>query len=341
MNLKLFKNLITCSKNIILISHKMPDRDTISSALVLYEAFQNSKSVKLLCADNVPNKYNDLLDVSLFDHIVNIDLFLNNIESEIDLIIVLDTRDEAQLGTAASILRHFRMKNVPIINIDHHKQNSEFGSLNLIDTHAASTTEILARIFEKVDLPITPRIAQLMLIGITSDTLGFRSPETTSDTLLIASKLIKIGADRYEIMKSILSNHTVEMLKEWGEVLTDLKIYHDYKLAICIVNHQRFKKSSYGHKGYTELINFIRDSSNIDIAVLLIQREPNIIDISLRSTDKFNCARLARNFPGGGGHFASAGFTLKNFDLINAEKILVNSISEQYGLNENFGDQIL
>lgn len=140
-----------------------------------------------------------------------------------DLIIALDTPDLESLGKIYDNDTEFFYKT-PIINIDHHSSNEEFGQINLIELTAVSTCEILFSLFESYDrTAIDEDVATCLLAGMISKTRSFKTPNVTPGSLSSAAQLISMGARREEIVNRFYRSRDLSVLKLWGKTLANLK----------------------------------------------------------------------------------------------------------------------
>jgi len=163
---------IRTSQRVLVATHVRPDGDAIGSLLGLGLALrQAGKSVQMLSTDGVPVSYR---------HLPGSQDIIQRPEGEFDLTIVLDCSDQDRAG------KNFNGFNPPDLNIDHHVTNLLFAKLNLVDTTAVATAEILAGNLGGWDLPMTPDVAAALLTGIITDTLGFRTPNMTPFVLSLA-----------------------------------------------------------------------------------------------------------------------------------------------------------
>jgi len=145
-----------------------------------------------------------------------------------DLIIVVASADLESLGNIYQQDTQFFF-NVPIINIDRHPHNEEFGQINRIKITAISTTEIIFELLKGYaehsnNNIIDEQIATYLLTGIFSESKSFKVGSLTPNSLIIASELIKLGADRETIVRYLYQNRNLNTLKLWGRVLAKLKI---------------------------------------------------------------------------------------------------------------------
>ncbi len=160
---------------------------------------------------------------------------------EFDLIIVLDSRDLASLGKIFEDNAEF-FHHTPMINIDHHPANEQFGQVNYVHVTATSISEIIFELLEHLDSGelLDEYMATHLLTGIISKTKSFKTNTVTPRSLAIASHLIASGARREEIVKNLYQTKTMPALKLWGRVLAQLQSDPDRKLVWATLTHQDF-----------------------------------------------------------------------------------------------------
>lgn len=91
-----------------------------------------------------------------------------------------------------------------LINIDFHRVNDGFGSVNLVDTNASSVCEILVSTIESIAQGvIDQKIATALLAGIMAATNRFTTPSTTPKAMTIAAQLMSIGAKQQEVVRAL------------------------------------------------------------------------------------------------------------------------------------------
>jgi len=165
-----------------------------------------------------------------------------------DLIITVDVMDLESLGKTYDNNVEFFYKT-PIINIDHHASNEDFGQINIIDLNAVSSSEIIFNIFksQSVDL-IDEDIATCLLSGIIYKSKSFKTPNLTPKTLLSTSQLINLGARREEIINNLYRSRSLESLKLWGKVLNNLKSLSKEELIYSTVTSKDFDETGANSK---------------------------------------------------------------------------------------------
>jgi phosphoesterase RecJ-like protein len=133
-----FRQLLDTAHNITIITHFGPDGDAIGSATGLGQALaQLGKNVTIRCDDPTPD-YLDFIPWS--DKIVVPDM---GVAAEADLIVAVDCGDAGRMGKSFEL---FSEPLPPIVNIDHHRTNPNFGVVNMVAGTATSTSEMLVGI---------------------------------------------------------------------------------------------------------------------------------------------------------------------------------------------------
>lgn len=116
-----------------------------------------------------------------------------------DLIMSVDTLSLADLGAIYQQQKDtFTAKS--IINIDFHKDNANYGALNLVDPGASSTTELVAELLATLGVKLTTDIATNLLNAIYDATNNFQNANVTSMAFEVASVCLKAGAKRFGVI---------------------------------------------------------------------------------------------------------------------------------------------
>lgn len=326
--------LIRRSNNIAILIHDKPDGDAIASALALYEALGPNKDKLLFCADPLLAPFDKLPNADQFRQIDDLRR-AEELKSDIVMIDLIFAFDSANLDQLSSLkyIKKFTSPSTDIINVDHHRGNTEFGTINIVKPDSSSTAEILATELEIWGLKITKSVAHLLLAGLVADTQAFRTFNVTAHTLSIASKLIDAGANLYYIVEKLYSGYPIYTIKTWAEVLKDLKIDEDNRIALAAIPHSLILQSMRGEQDFKGLPNFIQRSRDVKVAIVLVEREPGFIKVSLRSKPGFDCVSVVERFSGG-GHYAAAGCLLPDNNLQSAERIILEAVYSELGANK-------
>ncbi len=283
------RGLFQKANKVGLTSHKRPDGDAIGSVLGLGLALINAgKDVQMVLRDGVSHT---------FRHLPGSDLVKRSFKDDCDLYIVLDCSDLERTGNT------LEGRRIDLV-IDHHITNEGFGTYNLVDAEAVATCAILAERLPAWGLNINPQVASVLLSGIISDSIGFRTSNTTSKSLRTAADLMDIGADISTLYNKALISRSFEAANYWGYGLERLT-RQDGLLWTMLTLEDR-TKAKYPGSDDADLTNVLSSIEEIDIAVLFVEQSQDKVKVSWRARPGLNVAKLAADF-NGGGHPAAAG----------------------------------
>ncbi len=250
-------------------------------------------------------------------HIQKEQIGLSEGDPKYDLVVTVDTADLALLG---SLYREHAdlFTDVPVLNIDHHISNTQFGQLQLIDPTAASATEVLYNWFLQIPACkncITPDMATLLLTGLITDTRSFQNPNTTPRSLEVAAELLEKGARQQEIIQHIYKTKPLSTLKIWGRALNRIQVDPAARIVWSTISKEDLVEmeatSKETHGILDELISTIPDA---DVYVLFTELEEGGLKASMRSSAAIDVSQLAGKTYGGGGHSRASGFKVRNFE---------------------------
>ncbi|MFC1656429.1 bifunctional oligoribonuclease/PAP phosphatase NrnA [Patescibacteria group bacterium] len=244
-----------------------------------------------------------------------------------DLIIVLDTPDIEQLGELYDNNANL-FYEVPVINIDHHVSNEQYGKVNLVDITATSTCEIVLALLESLggDTPILDEeISTALLMGIITDTGSFQNANTTPKSLTVAAQLVAAGARQQDIIKNIYKTKPLSTLRLWGRILAGIREDSDHKFVWSIAAARDLDQCGAQESEISGAIDELMVAApNAEIIFLLSEREGGIFG-SVRTSKQVDASEVAGMF-GGGGHRQAAGFNITEMGLAEAERHVLEKI---------------
>lgn len=227
--------------------------------------------------------------------------------SEFDTILVLDCAELHRMGPFYRRHADWFGGEIPVLNLDHHVTNSGFGQSSVIDSAAAATCELLAIMFSELGLTINASVATCLAAGIYGDTLGLKTPSTTSRTLRVAADLVDCGADIVIIVDNLFRVKPFSTVKLWGLALSRTAMIGP--LVWTEITPEMLEASGALPSEGEGIVNFIAGTREARASVLLYQN-PGGWRASLRAiADNIDVAQLAQRY-GGGGHSRAAGCSL-------------------------------
>ena len=293
---------INKAEKILVNCHRSPDPDSVGSALAIRSVLEKmGKDVKVVCPTKINSKLEFLGGFDLIKQIVD---FSELDYKSFDLFIILDSSS----WDFASKMERGNIPPIKIINIDHHKTNEMYGSINLVDSKLVSLSELLYLLFDDWGVNIDKKMANCLLAGIIGDSGAFRFPGTTAKTLEIGAKLISLGADQKEIVFNIYTSIDFEEFKFWGKVMQEMKYDQEFNFVWVAIAYEVFKKYG-GKKNYKKdtATTFFQSIRGSDFGIVMVEEEKNKLNVSLRSRTGLDVSKIAVELGGGGHRYASGG----------------------------------
>lgn len=285
----------------IILAHERPDCDTLGCGSAL---FQRGVSLGKQCLwrgkDPMPQVYSFLPFTESYSCWRSFPLNDNGLPGEAS-VIVLDTSNTERGINGLPLADPF----FPVINIDHHGDNSRFGKFNWIDETASSTGEIIFDLYASAEWILTSGESEAIFAAIATDTGFFRFSSTTAKTLNTASALISSGARPAVLYKKIFENRTLGGLHLWGAGLTRACLFANGRICITFLEENDFLTSRAPKEEAENLVNALLSVSGVLMAVLL-QEDKGFCRASIRTRDPLNARSIAEIW-GGGGHILAAG----------------------------------
>jgi phosphoesterase RecJ-like protein len=278
---------------IFVAAHIMPDGDCLGSALGLTWALrQIGKTVTVTCNDHVPNAFAFLPGFTELSP---------KVPTDEEFLVFVDGSAADRFGPAYD---PGLFNGRPVLAIDHHVTNEHFAPINFIDTRAAATAEIIYRFVRALNIPLDPAIAQCLLTGIVTDTLGFRTANTTVDTLRTATALMEAGASIPDIVERSFNQVPMPSLRLRGRVFSEAKL--DGVILWAEIPLELMRELGVNGNGTSGIINQLLSVDAAKIAVVFTEKDNGKIDVGFRSRVGYDVSGIAARL-GGGGHKQAAG----------------------------------
>jgi phosphoesterase RecJ-like protein len=219
------------------------------------------------------------------------------------------------------------------INIDHHHDNTLFGDVNLLDTKASSTAEIVYELAIALGVEITPKIASALYVGLITDTGKFMYENTKAHTHRIAAELIDAGVPVDETYRRLYEHVPLEKLRLLSRALDGIQRYCGDRLVVAYITDADYAASGAGEEMTEGIIDHLRSIEGSKVAALvrdLGDRGRAARKVSLRSSGgEVDVSAMARR-RGGGGHMRAAGFST-DLEVGELVSFLCAEVEEQLG----------
>jgi phosphoesterase RecJ-like protein len=200
-----------------------------------------------------------------------------------------------------------------ILNIDHHHDNTRFGTVNLVCSSASCTAEMVWRIAKELDADITPEIAKALYVGLVTDTGRFMYENTTPVAHRMAAELIEAGVEPYRVYRELYEDLPFRRLQLLQRALSSIERHDGGALTIAHLTKHDYEETGALETDSEGVVDHMRAVEGTRVAVLvrelLADDREGMRKVSLRATDgRVDVSRVARAF-GGGGHPQAAGFS--------------------------------
>ncbi len=282
------------AETILVVSHIRPDGDAVGSMIGLGLALEDAgKKVQMVLADGVPDALRFIPESDRISRKPN---------GIADLVVVVDAAEIHRVGDTLTGY------GIPDLNIDHHVSNTQFAHLNLVESDASATAEILTERLPELGLRVTPTGAKALLTGLLTDTIGFRIPSVQPKTLRLAADLVEMGAQISDLYSKALLQKSVSAVRYWGAGLSNLQV-EDGLVWTTLTLADR-SKSAYPERDDADLINVLSGIRGAAIAVIFVEQAPDRVKVSWRAQAGHDVSSVAARF-GGGGHRAASGADVK------------------------------
>ena len=297
-----FKNFINNHNFFIVIGHKEPDGDCISSCLGIAEILKHyNKQYQLLSAG--PFKRTEIQKFE--KQFTNEMEFLSEEERKQTGLIICDCSEMHRLGEIEGDL-----KNLDTFVIDHHKtaeipNNAE----SIIYSNSPAASLLVQLLYENCVGKLTEKIAKILYFGLMTDTGFFRFlTNKDTETFLASARLVEAGANPRETYDEITSGKSYQSRKLLGVMLNHAETYLDGKLIVTYETLEDTKK--YGQEGRDSdaLYSALLAVKNVEAVVFVRQETDSNCTAGLRSKDRVDVSSVAAKF-GGGGHKNASGLS--------------------------------
>jgi phosphoesterase RecJ-like protein len=211
-------------------------------------------------------------------------------------------------------------EGIHILNIDHHHDNTRFGTANLVDPHASCTAEIVWRLVKELGAELTTEIARALYVGLITDTGRFMYENTSAEAHMMAAELIEAGVQPHVLYSRIYESLPLERITLLSRALSTIRRFDGGTVTMLHLTAEDFEQTGAVENDSEGIIDHARAVEGTAVAVLVRELTGDRVGkrkVSLRATDgRVDVSEIARSF-GGGGHRQAAGATTElDFDAV-------------------------
>ena len=289
---------------LLLTTHENPDGDALGSLLAMHWVLEQlgKDSVMFMSPDEfpLPYEYRDMV----FEGLVGAP------PEDLDerTIVFLDCGNIDRMP-----VDFLKGEGLHILNVDHHHDNTRFGTVNLVDPEASCTAEIVWRLARELEAELTPGIADAMYIGLVTDTGRFSYENTSPDSHRMAAELIEAGVDPHLVSRRLYEDLPFRRLQLLQRALASVERHDEGIITLGSLTRGDFEATDALETDSEGIVDHMRAVEGTAVAVLvrelLAEDRRGLRKVSLRATDgRVDVSRIAGAL-GGGGHPQAAGFT--------------------------------
>jgi phosphoesterase RecJ-like protein len=208
-----------------------------------------------------------------------------------------------------------------LLNIDHHHDNTRFGTLDYVVSDASCTAEIVWDLMHGLGVAPSLAAAEAMYIGLITDTGRFMYENTGPRAHVMAAELIEAGVDVAEIYRRLYEGLAVEKLELMALALGQIQRFDGGQLTLAALSADDFARTGAAEHDSEGIVDQLRAVHGTKVAVFvreLTGERRGQRKVSLRATDDDVDVSVIARAQGGGGHRRAAGFstTVELDDLI-------------------------
>jgi bifunctional oligoribonuclease and PAP phosphatase NrnA len=310
------------TERFLLTTHERPDGDAIGSlaAMQLVLSAIGKDSLAFVAADEFPLPYEY--------RFIRLEGLVTEPPEDLceRVLVFLDCGNIDR--TSADQLKH---EDHRILNIDHHHDNTRFGTINHVDGTASCTAEMVWDLMNELGVELTPAIGEALYVGLVTDTGRFMYDNTGPRAHEMAAELLEGGVDGHGIFRRLYEGMPQGKLELLARGLTHVKRYDGGLLTVSHLTLEDYRVTG-ADESYSEgIVDHLRSVEGTAVAALvrdLLTGETPRRKVSLRATDgRVDVSRIARSL-GGGGHRRAAGFST-DLDFPELVEVLRTELSEQ------------
>lgn len=279
--------------NVLLLTHVRPDGDTIGSAAALCQALRDmGKTAYLLYNPEITDTYAPYAEPYwasegfVPEHIVSADIAALNLLPD----------------NAAAYASRVEL------TIDHHGSQAFFAAETCLDADAAACGEIIYRVIRELTA-VTPAIALLLYVAISTDTGCFVYANTTADTHRIAAELLETGIDVGPVNKVLFRTKSKTRLAMEARMVADMELYDGDRVVVMSIPLSLRRELHATEADIEELSSLAALVEGTDCGITLRELKPGRVKLSLRTGPRVDACAVCQRL-GGGGHTAAAGATV-------------------------------
>lgn len=298
-----FSAFLDAHKCFIVVGHKDPDGDCISSSIVISKIIESINKVSMLISSG-PFKRTEIKQYEkLFTSQIP---FMTQIEQKECGLILVDCSEISRLGDVGDV------SSLDVFIIDHHKTTIESNTKNcILDSSSPATACIAQMLYENIIGKPSAQIAKIMFFGLCTDTGFFRFLRTDSaEVFELAARLVRYGANPQEMFDTISAGKPYSTRKLLGVVLDHTERCCGGKVIITYETMSDTKKYGLDGRDSDMLYQILLATEGVEAVAFVREETEHSCTAGFRSRAEVDVSKIASHF-GGGGHKNASGMSVE------------------------------
>ena len=303
------------ARRALITSHRSPDGDALGSELAIAELARTlGVEIEIVNRDPAPSGLGELPGAA---SIAIRESLPDTFPEAFDLVVTMECPGLDRAGFDG-------LDRVPILNIDHHRANEQYGEVNYLDEASPAVGEMVFLMFDAARLTPSADAATNMFAALSTDTGDFRYSNATPRAFLAAAKMVAAGAHPERVAEWVHERRTKASIQLLGEALRTLQLECEGRLATMVAAPDAFERAGATPADTEDVIDVPRSIAGVQVVAFLKQWKPPTVRISLRSKGSIDVRSVAVEL-GGGGHTNAAGCSTEG-DPAAVRKVLTTRL---------------
>ena len=307
MNYKQCAKTLLTHEDILIVTHRNPDGDTVASAAALCSALRRGgRTAWLFRNEQIGDKL-----LPFCERYFAPEGFVPKFT------VAVDAADEKLLSLG--------FEGKVDLCIDHHPTNTFYAAETLVKPEKAACAELVMEVMLCINAELTPQEATLLYIALSTDTGCFQYANTDAAAFRAAAELMRYGADNTMVNTLFFRKVSRARLALESMVYAGLRFYRDGKIAVATVTQDMLDRAGTAEDDLDDLANLAGRVEGSVLNITIREQPDGTSKISLRSTREVSSSDICAVF--GGGHAMAAGCTIYG-EPEKALEMLLNVIDE-------------
>ena len=315
-----FIDFINNQTHFVVAGHSEPDGDCLSSSIVLASVLRKIGK-KAIAYNEGPfhrgeiNEYeNEILSE------IPIEYFNQKIKPSL---ILVDCSTPNRIGKISEDIDKFSTAV-----IDHHASGDDFGDVRFIDIESPSTTLLIQRLTNKLNIKLDENEANLLFFGFCTDTGFFKHlSNKRHEEMNQVAQLMQEGADPKKCYYQMTGGKTVESRLFLGRLLSRIEFHHNKSVIIIYDTKEDIQEFGEDSRDADAIYSQLFSIEGTEVVIYIKYKDSQTYSVGLRAVSKINVGEIASTL-GGGGHKLASGLRYKG-KYNKLKKILISLVKDK------------